>query len=171
MKGGDDAHGGGARDASSPFQRDAGFIGEALPVLERALSWFSFDIRGLDGLPADGPFLVVGNHSGGMLMPDAFALLLEWYRTRELDREVYALVYDLVFAIPGAGPAMRRLGGVPASHENARRALGRGAGVMVYPGGDEDAYRRGWTATASTCTGTRASCGWRSRPASPSTRS
>jgi 1-acyl-sn-glycerol-3-phosphate acyltransferase len=131
-----------SRDASgSPFQRDPIFIGEAAPMLERALSWFTFDIRGVDDLPMDGPFLMVGNHSGGMLMPDSFALLLEWYKTRDISREVFALVYDLVFSIPGVGPAMRRLGGVPASHENARRALDRGAGVMVYPGGDKDAYR------------------------------
>jgi len=123
------------------FLRDPAFIASTVPLIDGALSWFDAKVRGVDDLPAEGPFLMVGNHCGGMYMPDAFALMVEWYRRRAADREMYALVYDLVFEIPGLASAMRRLGGVPASHENARRALDRGAGVMVYPGGDEDAYR------------------------------
>lgn len=52
-----------------------------------------------------------------------------------------ALAFDAVFGVPGVGPAARRAGVMPASHDNAREALASGASVLVYPGGDHDAYR------------------------------
>jgi 1-acyl-sn-glycerol-3-phosphate acyltransferase len=39
---------------------------------------------------------------------------------------------------------MRKMGEVPASRENAARALDAGAAVLVYPGGDHEAFRP-WT--------------------------
>lgn len=129
------------RQINEVFQRDIEAIEKVLPWITRLLSWFEVDIRGLDTLPDTGPFLMAGNHCGGLYMPDALAFMTEWYRQRGTSTETYALVYDLVFQIPGLGPALRRLGGLPASHANADDALARGAAVMVYPGGDEDAYR------------------------------
>ena len=39
---------------------------------------------------------------------------------------------------------LRRYGVVVASHENARAAFGRGAPVLVYPGGDHETFRPSW---------------------------
>ena len=47
-------------------------------------------------------------------------------------------------ATPGFGTALRKFGALPACPEHAERALSLDAGVMVYPGGDWEAYRP-WT--------------------------
>jgi 1-acyl-sn-glycerol-3-phosphate acyltransferase len=40
--------------------------------------------------------------------------------------------------------SVSRFGTVPASPDNMRRALGRGAALLVYPGGDHETYRPSW---------------------------
>jgi 1-acyl-sn-glycerol-3-phosphate acyltransferase len=39
---------------------------------------------------------------------------------------------------------MRKMGCIPASHENAMLALEKGAAVLVYPGGDWEVHRPSW---------------------------
>jgi 1-acyl-sn-glycerol-3-phosphate acyltransferase len=77
-------------------------------------------------------------------MPDVWLLGAEFVSRFGAARELYALVFDFALALPGFGNMLRRLGAVPASMANAERAIDLGAGVLVYPGGDWDAYRP-WT--------------------------
>src|SRR5438105_11898103 len=52
-------------------ERDSDFIREHLPSLWLLASlWFRGEVRGLGNIPDDGPVLLVGNHSGGNLIPD-----------------------------------------------------------------------------------------------------
>lgn len=125
--------------------RDPDFIRRARPVMDAALRWFDPVVHGLDRLPTEGPFLVVGNHSGGIYMPDYWAFLQAWLRQRGPDAPLYSLGFDFVFAIPGSGTLARRMGTVPASHANAATLLERGAPLLVYPGGEAEDYRP-WTA-------------------------
>jgi 1-acyl-sn-glycerol-3-phosphate acyltransferase len=43
-------------------------------------AWFRPDIRGLEQIPAEGPVLLVGNHSGGNVAPDTLAFTMAFYR-------------------------------------------------------------------------------------------
>ncbi len=70
--------------------------------------------------------LLVGNHSGGTLIADTFAFAYEFYRHFGADRTFHQLAHDMVFQVPGLG-MLRKYGTVPASHEEAERALERGA--------------------------------------------
>ena len=124
--------------------RDPTFIGRILPVLDSALAYFDPEIHGFERLPTEGPMLIVGNHSGGMYMPDYWAFLRHWIRERGIDDALYSLGFDFMFSLPIVGAMVRRLGSVPASHANAAQLLETGHSVLVYPGGDEDAYRP-WT--------------------------
>ena len=126
------------------FERDPQFVQRFLGVVDRALGWFSPEVRGIERVPARGPALVVGNHSGAPIMPDAGALFAALVRRRGIDRPTYSLAYDLLFALPGFGSSLRRLGMLPADQGTAERALGEGAAVLVYPGGDWEACRP-WT--------------------------
>jgi 1-acyl-sn-glycerol-3-phosphate acyltransferase len=123
------------------FVRDPEQVARWLPRLKRLTSYFSPDVRHVERVPHRGPALVVGNHSCSFYMPDAWvigAALGEW---RGTDAPVFSLAYDLLFAIPGYGPFLRRGGALPADEGTATEALAAGGAVMVFPGGDHDACR------------------------------
>ncbi|PJK23374.1 lysophospholipid acyltransferase family protein [Mycolicibacterium goodii] len=102
--------------------------------------WFRAEVRGLDNIPGDGGALVVANHSGGMLTPDVLIFAPEFYRHFGYERPLYTLAHYGVLMGP-TGALLRRVGVITASRENASRALHSGAVVLVFPGGDYDAYR------------------------------
>jgi 1-acyl-sn-glycerol-3-phosphate acyltransferase len=110
-------------------------------MLETFARYFRPDVRGFEHLPEKGPFLVVGNHSGGQMAPDLPILLTAWWRERGIEEPVYALFHSTFLAIPGIGTTMARAGGVEAARGNAEALLNSGAVVIVYPGGDHDVFR------------------------------
>jgi 1-acyl-sn-glycerol-3-phosphate acyltransferase len=124
--------------------RDPEFIRRNLGLLEAFASYFNPDVRGLDRLPAQGPFLVVGNHNGGATPPDMPILMTRWWNTRGVDEPVYGLFHSAFFNIPGVGPTMRKAGGIEADPQAAEHALRAGGSVVVFPGGDYDVFRP-WT--------------------------
>ena len=126
---------------SEPFGRDPELVRWLLPVFEAANRYFGTEIRGWENLPERGPFLVVGNHSGGLETNDAAFFATRWVRERGPEAPLYGLAYDLLFAYPGMASVLRRLGILPASHENGRRALAMGGPVVVFPGGDYEVFR------------------------------
>src|SRR4051812_16741128 len=53
--------------------RDPDYIRETLPSVRMSAElYFRGEVRGLEHIPADGPVLLVGNHSGGTLIADTF---------------------------------------------------------------------------------------------------
>ena len=122
--------------------RDPDYIRATLPAYRRLIDlYFRPKVRGLEHIPSEGPVLLVGNHSGGALIADTFAFAFAFYSYFGSDRPFYQLAHDLVLRIPGLAAGFRRYGTLPASHENAGRALDAGAAVLVYPGGDYESHR------------------------------
>ncbi len=110
---------------------------KAKPLLRwLADRYWRIQVRGLDRLPAEGPFLVVANH-GGVLPWDALMLKLAVERARGEDVPVRFLMEDFVFHFPFLGPLLTRLGGARAHPDNAKRLLQRGAPLLVFPEGDK----------------------------------
>lgn len=103
-------------------------------------AYFRAEVRGLANMPPDGGVLLVSNHSGGMLTPDVPVFGPAFYNRFGYSRPLYTLAHYAIFLVPW-GPLLPRLGVVHASPENATRALQSGAVVLVFPGGDYDAYR------------------------------
>jgi 1-acyl-sn-glycerol-3-phosphate acyltransferase len=124
--------------------RDPAFIDSVMGPLDAALRWFDPEVTGFEHLPDDGPMLIVGNHSGGVFMPDYWAFVREWVRHRGAEAPLHSLGLDVIFSMPGTAQFARRMGCVPARHANADELLAQGAAVLVYPGGDEEDYRP-WT--------------------------
>ena len=124
---------------------DPSYIRTTLPAL-RALSkiYFRAEVRGLDNIPAKGPVLLVGNHSGGTLIADTFVFAQAFYDHFGPLRRFHQLAHDLVFKVPGGRASLSKYGTVPASPENMGRALERDAALLVYPGGDHETYRPTW---------------------------
>ena len=89
------------------------------------------------------PSLLVGNHSGGLLIADTFVFSAAFYERFGPDRRFHQLAHDVAAKSPLLG-LIRRYGVVPASHDNARAAFDLGAPVLVYPGGDYETFRPSW---------------------------
>ena len=124
---------------------DPEYIRTTLPTL-RLFSdvYHRAEVRGLRNIPAEGPVLLVGNHSGGTLISDTFVFAQAFYDHFGPLRRFHQLAHDLVFQIPGVRGSLSRYGTVPASPENMARALERDAALLVYPGGDHETYRPSW---------------------------
>jgi 1-acyl-sn-glycerol-3-phosphate acyltransferase len=124
--------------------RDPDYIRERLPGLWLiATLWHRATVRGLDRIPAEGPVLIVGNHSGGVAIPDTHIFTLAFNAYFGVERRFHQLAHNLVVSMPGLGP-LRKFGSVAASHENADAALEAGAALLVYPGGDHETFRPSW---------------------------
>jgi 1-acyl-sn-glycerol-3-phosphate acyltransferase len=129
-----------------PFEAlDPQYIRATLPAL-RSLSevYFRAEVAGMDRIPAEGPVLLVGNHSGGTMIADTFVFAQAFYDHFGPHRLFHQLAHDLVFKVPGLRTLVQRYGTVPASPDNMRHALDRDAALLVYPGGDEESFRPSW---------------------------
>jgi 1-acyl-sn-glycerol-3-phosphate acyltransferase len=125
-------------------ERDPDYIRESLPRLWLLCTlWFRARVRGLENIPAEGPVLLVGNHSGGNMTPDTIVFTLAFNTYFGVERRFYQLAHNLVLTMPGLG-YLRKYGTVAASPENADKALASGAALLVYPGGDHEVHRPSW---------------------------
>ncbi|CAN5907937.1 lysophospholipid acyltransferase family protein [soil metagenome] len=122
--------------------RDSALIATVLPLIELANRYyFRLRAEGFDALPT-GPALYVGNHNGGIAGPDLACTLGTLWRTRGPEAPLYALAHDFAMRhFRPLGAVIGRLGAISAHPGNASSALAAGAQVLVYPGGDLDAYR------------------------------
>lgn len=121
---------------------DHAYMGQHAPKVKRLFQkWFGLSIEGMDVLPS-GPFLGVGNHSGGVMIPDTIAWLAE-YHSASPKQPLLTLAHPAIFsAYPNRLTRyMSRLGAIRADARMALQALRSGYSVQVYPGGDNDACR------------------------------
>ncbi|AKF06208.1 1-acyl-sn-glycerol-3-phosphate acyltransferase [Sandaracinus amylolyticus] len=123
-------------------RRDPALVREALPALE----WFSrryvrLRASGLEHLHA-APALLVANHNGGVMGPDLFCTMATLWRTLGADAPLYAMAHDFAMRrVLPLGRLLQRIGAMRADPANALRVLRDGGRVLVYPGGDLDAFR------------------------------
>lgn len=129
-------------DPDALDQRDPRLIERLLPSLEWLhANYFRLDCAGREHA-AKGPALFVANHNGGILGPDLFCTLPVLWRWLQPVSPLYALAHDFAMRqLTPLGRMLQRIGAIRASRENAVRVLERGGQLLVYPGGDLDAYR------------------------------
>ncbi len=127
--------------AEPTAERDKRWVSTAARILAPFLErWFDPEVRGISRLP-EGPALVVSNHSGGFMSPDTWILASAILRARGLADLPGGLAHDRVIRAPIVGLVLRHLGVAPASAHEAHRIFAEGGKVLVYPGGDIDAFR------------------------------
>ncbi|MFI5507692.1 1-acyl-sn-glycerol-3-phosphate acyltransferase [Mycobacterium sp. NPDC051804] len=139
------------RDREVPVRSDDKHLGEHTEwdpeFTRRVMGWLRpllkiyhrTEVRGLHTLPVSGA-LVVSNHSGGVFALDVPIFASAYYEQFGYDRPVYTLSHDMLLSGPQAGP-LQRAGFIRAGHDNAEQALRSGGLVIVFPGGDYDAFR------------------------------
>jgi 1-acyl-sn-glycerol-3-phosphate acyltransferase len=130
--------------AVDDFGLDEELYREVLVPLIRPLYDRYFRVRtlGVDRVPAAGPALVVGNHSGTIALDAVivqYAVATE-HPKRRIIRNIGA---DLVYQLPVIGPLARKGGAAVATEEDAHELLARGELVGVYPEGYKG-VGKGW---------------------------
>lgn len=99
--------------------------------------WWRVAVRGLEHVPAEGPVLLVGNHSGAIPVDAAMlAYALDDADNEASPRRVARVLYDrFVDGMPAIAEMYRRAGGVPARFAVADAMLARGEAVVIFPEG------------------------------------
>ncbi len=115
-------------------RRISGVIG---PLVSR---YFRAEVRDVANVPTSGGALIVANHSGGVLTPDVLIFAPAFYREFGYDRPLHILAHYGVLMGPW-GSVLSQAGAIEASPANAEAALCSGAVVLVFPGGDYDAFQ------------------------------
>jgi len=111
------------------------------PVL-KAFSkyYYRAEVEGADHL-TDKACLYVATHNGIWHLADMVPLVPEFWNRFGPETPAHGLVHNVVLRAPGLGELIRRLGGLPASHEAGLAALRADRPVLVCPGGDKDALK------------------------------
>ncbi|HWD63657.1 MAG TPA: hypothetical protein VG405_00660 [Solirubrobacteraceae bacterium] len=134
------------RPTADPFEaRDPAYIESTLPAGElMSRVYFRADVRGLEHIPPEGPILLVGNHSGGILIADTFLFAHAFYSHFGAPAPVLPTgprprVQDAW--VTGTPPALRDGTGVSAEHGASTGARCRPARV---PRGRRRDVRPSW---------------------------
>ena len=128
-------------DPDSLDHRDPQLIDRLLPLMELFnRHYLRLRVEGIGNVPR-GPALFVANHNGGIMGPDLSCTLATLWRASH-GEPLFALAHDFAMRqLTPLGRQLQRVGAIRASRANAERALRSHAQVLVYPGGDLDAYR------------------------------
>jgi len=124
------------------FGRDAKFTETIRPLFEFLYTvWWRVEPAGVENVPAEGPALVVANHSG-VLPWDGVMITLAVRHEHPARRECRMLALDMFALLPFLAPALARTGAVRASQENGERLLRAGELVGVFPEGVKGVGKR-----------------------------
>lgn len=117
-------------------------------AIRRIYPWISWlvdyyyrcEVEGVEHL-RDDACLTVSTHNGSLYTPDAYCLMVAFWRRFGLEAAGYGLMHKAAFRVPLLGQLFTRLGAVPASPDSARIVLEAGFPCFVCPGGDLDALK------------------------------
>jgi 1-acyl-sn-glycerol-3-phosphate acyltransferase len=129
-------------DPDALDRRDPRLIARVQPRLEAiAKRYFAMRSQG-EAHVTKAPAIFVANHNGGIMGPDLFCTLPVLWRVLGAESPLYALAHDFaMLQFSPLGRFLQRAGAVRACRANAERVLAQGGQVLVYPGGDLEAYR------------------------------
>jgi 1-acyl-sn-glycerol-3-phosphate acyltransferase len=125
----------GADDASheDPFGLEPGFRQRLVPAFRFLHDrYWRIEVSGAEHLPQDGPALVVANHSGAI--PFDGAMICTSVELR-CGRRVRFLYDRFVENMGPVSTFYRKMGGAPASRENAVELLRAGELLLLFPEG------------------------------------
>ncbi len=129
-------------DADRLDARDPRVIRGVLPLIRGINAcYLRLHREGIEHIPRV-PALFVANHNGGIFGPDLLCTLGTLWEVLGTGAPLYALAHDFAMRqFRPLGRVLQAFGGLRACPGNAARALAAGAQVLVYPGGDLEAYR------------------------------
>ncbi|MBK9344972.1 MAG: acyltransferase family protein [Burkholderiales bacterium] len=116
------------------MNKQAGFVNRLMD------SYFRMEIGGWDKASQQA-CLLIGVHSGGPLTMDAWTTIYAWWRHFGDSRPLHGTAHEVLMKTPGLGRYFRRGGVINPTRENIEAAFARGHDVILWPGGEVDAFR------------------------------
>ncbi len=117
------------------FGSDLRFTETLQPLFEFLHTvWWRVETAGIEHVPAEGPGLVVVNHSG-VLPYDGLMVKLAIRQEHPARRDCRMLALDMFALLPVLAPLLAKSGSVRANPENGERLLNKGELVGVFPEG------------------------------------
>jgi 1-acyl-sn-glycerol-3-phosphate acyltransferase len=120
-------------ETGDSFGYDAEYERRVLPVLDFLhRHYFRVQSEGIDHLPASGPCLIVGNHTGPLPLA-GLVLRSVVRRAHAAHRSPRFLTDERAHELPFVGMLVSRLGAVRGLYPNAERLLRQGELVAAFP--------------------------------------
>ena len=101
---------------------------------------------GLEHLPAQGPYLIVANHSAGMGIAELLSFVVLWLAQPGEPKPLAGFALPVGFVVWPLSMLHRWLGTVPSTYHHAKQALDQGVPLLVFPGGDHESLQPVWRA-------------------------
>jgi 1-acyl-sn-glycerol-3-phosphate acyltransferase len=121
-------------------QIDHEFARKIEPFLEGLYKYyFRCEITGWENIP-EGKALFVGNHNG-LLTFEVLMVFYAWWKRFGTSRRALGLAHNMALNNPFFRWIIPRLGAIPADPDTAMEALNRDYSLLVYPGGEKEAFR------------------------------
>lgn len=122
-------------EETDEFGADQRFAETLEPLLEFLYAvWWRVEAGGTEHIPAEGPALIVSNHSG-VLPYDGLMVQLAVRHEHPAKRICRMLALDMFALLPVLAPMLQKSGSVRANPENAERLLHQGELLGVFPEG------------------------------------
>jgi 1-acyl-sn-glycerol-3-phosphate acyltransferase len=129
-------------EETDEFGADARFSETIEPFFDFLYAvWWRVEATGTEHVPASGPGLVVGNHSG-VLPYDGLMVQLAIRHEHPARRLCRMLALDMFALLPVLAPMLSKSGSVRANPENAERLLRQGELLGVFPEGVKGVGKR-----------------------------
>lgn len=129
-------------EETDDFGADRRFAETLEPLLEFLYAvWWRVETSGVEHVPAEGPGLIVANHSG-VLPYDGIMVQLAVRHEHPARRVCRMLALDMFALLPVLAPVLSKSGSVRANPANAERLLRRGDLVGVFPEGVKGVGKR-----------------------------
>lgn len=123
----------------TPDRLERSLRGTRKHVMGAVRRYHSLRVTGIP-ITESGPVLFVSNHGFGSIFDLNVVTALAALEDLAPDRPVTVLVHQVAWTV-GLGPLMERLDAQPASRESAQAAFEAGHDLLVFPGGDVDAFK------------------------------
>lgn len=119
---------------------DPQFIKKIEPFLEWLYHhYFRCSLSGWENVP-QSKALYVGNHNG-MITFEVLMIFYAWWKRFGTSRRALGLAHTIALNNPFFRWVIARIGAIPAHPEIALEALHRNYSLLVYPGGEKEAFR------------------------------